>query len=93
MRCLLRASTKVSSVSRFCQRQTAGGPATHAVDTPRAGTRVATSLGMGSELVVYIVGTVAIGAFVLKQAAKSMGNRELPPVSHQWLLEQRVRDE
>ena len=48
---------------------------------------------MTTETGILIAGAVVLAALLLKQGARIFQRRDLTPVSRQWLMDQRVRDE
>ena len=48
---------------------------------------------MGTEDLIIGVGSLVAGFLFLKQGARLLRTRDMTPVSRQWLLDQRVRDE
>ena len=57
------------------------------------GTAVALPRPMSSDVSLYVIAGIVIGAAIVRQAGKALARRELPPVSTQWLMEQKVRDD
>ena len=47
---------------------------------------------MGTEDIIIAVGGFVAGLLLLKHGGRLLRTRDLPPVSRQWLLEQRGRD-
>ena len=48
---------------------------------------------MRTETMIIAAALVMIAILLVKKAARALQQRELPAVSHQWLLEQRGREE
>ena len=59
----------------------------------RLGIGFATLVRMGTELVIGVAAMAAFGILLFKYAGKMDRRHDLSPVSQQWLVGQRVREE